>query len=234
MSGTGALAGLRGTLIFTDQEYSGILLKRRCSPCGTATGITSGARLRDASPGCVQKRVRGASSASVEVLGGAHAPDITRGYTDADPRSRETSSTRLTVSTHVSVYHDPDDRPARTGPDARPRRRRCRHRGHRLDNHVPRRQPRTLWARTAASTQGPALRSLTPRELRYATGIASLDRVSLSAAFGTDPVPNIDVVLDKLAPQQRRYVRAILSMSHDQMAAAFGTVHAIQTPAPHR
>ena len=58
MSGTGALAGLRGTLIFTDQEYSGILLKRRCSPCGTATGITSGARLRDASPGCAETSPR--------------------------------------------------------------------------------------------------------------------------------------------------------------------------------
>ena len=32
LSGTGALAGLRGTLIFTDQEYSGILLDFRVRP----------------------------------------------------------------------------------------------------------------------------------------------------------------------------------------------------------
>ena len=32
MSGTGALAGVRGTLIFTDQEYSGILLRRPVPP----------------------------------------------------------------------------------------------------------------------------------------------------------------------------------------------------------
>jgi hypothetical protein len=34
MSGTGALAGLRGTLIFTDQKYSGTLLNRRMRPQG--------------------------------------------------------------------------------------------------------------------------------------------------------------------------------------------------------
>jgi hypothetical protein len=32
MSGTATLSGLRGTLIFTDQKYSGILVRRRCSP----------------------------------------------------------------------------------------------------------------------------------------------------------------------------------------------------------
>jgi hypothetical protein len=32
MSGTGALAGLRGTLIFTEQEYSGILVKHQFAP----------------------------------------------------------------------------------------------------------------------------------------------------------------------------------------------------------
>jgi len=31
MSGTRALSELRGTLIFTDQQYSGILVRRRCS-----------------------------------------------------------------------------------------------------------------------------------------------------------------------------------------------------------
>jgi hypothetical protein len=89
-------------------------------------------------------------------------------------------------------------------------------------------------ARTAASTRGPVLSSLSPRDRRYVAGIASLDPVSLRAAFGTARVSNTDAVLDKLAPRQRRYVRAISSMSYEQLAAAFGTARAIQTRAPHR
>ena len=79
--------------------------------------------------------------------------------------------------------------------------------------------------REFATTETPLLRSLTPREQRYVTAIASLSPAQVSAAFGTSGASTINAVLASLTAQQRRYVQAIASMSYTQLAAAFGNYH---------
>ena len=77
--------------------------------------------------------------------------------------------------------------------------------------------------RHAAAKDTSVLRSLTPRERRYVTGIASLSPARLRGAFGTDRVSSVDSALASLTPKQQRYVRAISSLSYERLAAAFGT-----------
>jgi hypothetical protein len=77
--------------------------------------------------------------------------------------------------------------------------------------------------RHGAANDTSVLRSLTARERRYVTGIASLSPARLRGAFGTDRVSSVDSALASLTPEQQRYVRAISSLSYEQLAAAFGT-----------
>jgi hypothetical protein len=76
--------------------------------------------------------------------------------------------------------------------------------------------------RQGTTNETSVLRSLTPRERQYVTGIASLSPAQLSAAFGTDRVPSVDSILASLTAEQRRYVRAIASLSYERLGAAFG------------
>jgi hypothetical protein len=77
-------------------------------------------------------------------------------------------------------------------------------------------------ARYAATKDTSVLRSLTPQERRYVTGIASLSPARLHGAFGTDRVSSADSALASLTAEQQRYARAISSLSYEQVAAAFG------------
>jgi hypothetical protein len=78
-------------------------------------------------------------------------------------------------------------------------------------------------SRPTVSTDASVLRSLSPQERQYVTGIASLSDAQLAAAFGADRISGVDPTLTSLRPNERRYVRAIASMSYEQLAAAFGT-----------
>jgi hypothetical protein len=77
-------------------------------------------------------------------------------------------------------------------------------------------------SRPTVSTDASVLRSLTPTQRQYVTGIASLTPEQLRAAFGTDRVSGADPDLTSLTPRERRYVRSIASMSYVQLAADYG------------
>jgi hypothetical protein len=75
----------------------------------------------------------------------------------------------------------------------------------------------------AAAKDTSVLRSLTPGQRQYVTGIASLSPARLHGAFGTDRVSSVDSALASLTPEHQSHVRAISSLSYERLAAAFGT-----------